>query len=88
MAKIINARFQQKCDIEANWIQKENFVPLNGEIIIYDAETDETILPKERENPVKYPRIKIGDGTTLLSDLPFVIDAIAYSEIDEICKEV
>jgi hypothetical protein len=34
----IYTRAQQKHDIEANWIKAINFIPLEGEIIIYDAD--------------------------------------------------
>ena len=56
----IYTRAQQKHDIEANWIKAINFIPLEGEIIIYDAD----------EN-YSYQRIKIGDGKTKVNDLPF-----------------
>lgn len=69
MAKKINARLQQKHDIEANWKLAVNFIPLVGEIIVYDP--DETH---------SYPRFKLGDGVikdgvvvgTLVNDLPFL----------------
>lgn len=60
MAKIINGRFVQKHDIEANWLKATGFIPLDGEIIVYEA--DETCA---------YPRFKVGDGATNVNDLPF-----------------
>lgn len=54
-----NTRIQLKHDTEANWLKAINFIPKAGEMIIYDA--DDT-------NPV---RIKIGDGTTKVNELPF-----------------
>lgn len=62
MAKTINTRMSQKHDIEANWLKATNFVPLMGEIIIYD---------KDETHP--YPRFKIGDGINNVNVLPFVI---------------
>ena len=56
----IKARFAQKHDVEANWNKATNFIPKAGEIIIYDADVN-----------YSYPRIKVGDGTTKVSDLPF-----------------
>lgn len=38
-----------------------NFVPKQGELIIYEA-----------DNVISYPRIKIGDGVTKVSALPFL----------------
>ena len=58
--KNIYSRIQLKHDTEANWIKAENFIPLIGEIIIYDID----------ENNLK-PRIKIGDGATNVSALEF-----------------
>lgn len=55
-----NTRIALKHDTEANWVKAKNFIPLEGEIIIYDAD----------EN-YSYQRIKIGDGTTKVKDLPF-----------------
>lgn len=52
---MINSRFQQKHDIEANWLKAVNFVPLAGEMIVY------TDLKK----------FKIGDGVNYVNDLPF-----------------
>ena len=51
--KNIKSRIQHKHDTEANWQKAENFVPLIGEIIVYDPDTI-------NENS----RIKIGDGIT------------------------
>ena len=55
--KTLQTRIQLKHDTNANWTTAGNngFIPLAGEIIIYDD----------------LKRIKIGDGTTLLSNLPF-----------------
>lgn len=58
--KNIKSRIQHKHDTEANWQKAENFVPLIGEIIVYDPDTI-------NENS----RIKIGDGITKLSALDF-----------------
>ena len=60
MAKTINTRIQNKHDIEANWNKATGFIPLAGEIIVYD--------PDENYD---YPRFKIGDGTTNVINLPF-----------------
>lgn len=59
--KNINSRVQHKHDTEANWNKATNFIPKAGEIIIYDADLT-----------YNYPRIKIGDGNTLLSTLSFI----------------
>lgn len=71
-------------DFEINWQKSENsgYVPEEGEMVIYCAEVDadgNTIpeateagkLPNNRTTAYVRPRIKIGDGTTAVKDLPF-----------------
>lgn len=73
--KKINGRLVNKHDKESNWQLAVNFTPMAGEVIIYDPD----------EN-VAYARMKIGDGKTLVNDLPFVtVDTISIDEIDAIC---
>lgn len=70
-----NARTIQKHDIEANWNKAPNFIPLCGELIIYDID----------ENYI-YERFKIGDGQTTVINLPFTLDLIledAKAYVDE-----
>lgn len=64
--KHINSRIQQKHDIESNWLKAINFIPKQGELIVYDID--------ENHN---YERIKIGDGITTVSSLPFIDDTKA-----------
>lgn len=59
--KKLKVRVQSKHDTAESWGKATNFKPLAGEIIIYDP--DET-------HPIA--RQKIGDGETLVNDLPFV----------------
>lgn len=51
-------RIQHKHDTTENWNKAENFIPLEGEIIIY---TDVN-------------KIKLGDGETNVNSLPFIDD--------------
>ena len=60
MAKKINTRIIHKHDTEANWNLAENFIPKQGELIIYDA---------DEFHP--YERFKLGDGKTKVNDLLF-----------------
>lgn len=53
--KTFQGRIVQKHDTEANWKKATNFIPLKGEIIIYND----------------LNKIKIGDGTTKVNDLKF-----------------
>ena len=58
-------RLTLKHDIAANWAKAVNFIPLAGEIIIYDGIVEEG-------NYLEVPRLKIGDGKTKLNELPFI----------------
>ena len=58
--KELFTRIQHKHDIETNWIKAVNFIPLAGEIIIYD-----------KDEGHDYTRIKIGDGSTKINELPY-----------------
>ena len=69
----MKARISQLHKTEAEWAKLSNFIPLAGEIIIYDA-----------DNQHRYVRLKIGDGVvqddgtivgTKLKELPFFIDS-------------
>lgn len=71
--KNLNSRIINKHDIEANWIKATNFIPKQGEQIVYDID----------EN-YDYERIKMGDGVTNVNDLPFVVDYFTIEDIDEI----
>jgi hypothetical protein len=77
----ISTRIAQKHDLEVNWItaaDKSSFVPMQGELIIYDIEVDSNgntlDLPPGRSTPYTYERMKIGDGKTVVTNLPFVDD--------------
>lgn len=74
--KKVNTRIQNKHDLEVNWLQATNFIPLPGELIVYDVEVDASgttlALPSGRTTPYTYERFKIGDGINLVKDLPFV----------------
>lgn len=58
-----NIRIVHKHDIEENWLKATNFIPKRGELIIYD-----------KDNNYTYERMKIGDGYTRVSNLPFSND--------------
>lgn len=67
--KQFNTRIINKHDIAANWAKATNFIPKKGELIVYDADTTNT-----------QPRLKIGDGTTTVINLPFVTDITNIGE--------
>lgn len=87
--KKIAGRIVQKHDLEANWLKATNFIPKKGEIVVYDIDENYT-----------YERLKIGDGKTVVSNLPFYlqdeiedigaslaekVELITVDDIDTIC---
>ena len=60
----MKARISQLHKTEAEWNNLPNFVPAQGEFIIFDP-----------DRQYKYARLKVGNGTTSLRKLPFFIDA-------------
>ena len=59
--KLLNGRITLKHDTEENWLKAINFIPKPGEVIIYDPDLN-----------YNYPRIKVGDGSTLVNNLKFI----------------
>ena len=72
------------------------FIPKNGEIIVYDCEVDiagsvleaaktsDGKFPHDREDPIPYTRMKIGDGETAVDQLPFFGGISGTTEITKI----
>lgn len=74
MEKTLQTRIINKHDTEANWKLQTEFIPLVGEVIVYD-----------KDNNYSYERMKIGDGATIVNALPFVNDYITQEQINAIC---
>lgn len=74
--KSLNSRIINKHDIEANWVKATNFIPKQGEMIVYDIDENYT-----------YERFKIGDGITLVSNLPFIKTGLEVSDTEEELEE-
>lgn len=98
--KNLNARIVHKHDLEINWEKATNFIPKQGEIIIYDRETfanglimpntvadgeGNSLLSSGRTTPFTYERFKIGDGIKNVINLPFTVAPITNAEIDDVC---
>ena len=56
-----------KTDLASNWAKAKNFVPPAAAIIVYEYEDSA-------------PKIKIGDGRTLVGDLPFLVNPPSVSQ--------
>lgn len=65
----VHARIQLKNDTESNW-NKSSFIPLPGEVIIYNEDDTHPFF-----------RIKIGNGELTVPELPF-IDANTINGVD------
>ena len=79
-------RIQVKHDIAANWAKAVNFIPLAGELIIYDGIIEKGVY-------IEQPKLKIGDGIHKLADLPFILvennqdkEEVKYEYKDEILE--
>ena len=57
----IKTRIIQKHAQAATWDNAKNFVPLEGELIVFD-----------KDSSTSYPRLKIGDGSKTINELPFI----------------
>ena len=60
--KEIASRIVLKHDTEANWNNASSFIPKQGEVIVYDI-----------DDVYYYERVKIGDGVTTVTNLPFYL---------------
>ena len=72
--KTLKTRIIHKHDVELNWNKATGFVHKQGELIVYDKDSN-----------YDYERVKIGDGATNVNNLPFVISTLTNDEIDAIC---
>lgn len=78
----IKTRIQLKSDTEANWNKagpkegSNGFVPLSGELIVY---TPDATHP--------FSRLKVGDGSTNIVNLPFIDSGTLNGEETEIVKK-
>ena len=69
---MLDVRIKTKHDTTANWNDAHNFIPLDGELIIYDDYTTYTVEEQGQIITKYIPNMKIGDGSTYVQDLPFV----------------
>jgi hypothetical protein len=81
--KNISTRIINKHDLEVNWQANSGFVPFRGELIVYDSELDAEgnllALPEGRTVPYSHERLKIGDGSKSVGELPFIDDTLRLS---------
>lgn len=85
---MVQARIQSKHDTTANWDAAIGFIPLAGEIIIYDDWKTKTWTTEEYGETVTktiyIPGIKIGSGNAYVQDLGFVDEDLRQQLMDHI----
>ena len=76
MSATINSRIQLKRDTTENWNNAIGFIPLPGEVIVYEDYETKTYTVEEYGEIVtktaNIPNIKIGTGNAYVQDLAFV----------------
>lgn len=76
MSSTITPRIQLKRDTTANWDAAVGFIPMRGEVIIYEDYATKTYTVEEYgetvTKTVNIPNIKIGTGNAYVQDLAFV----------------
>jgi len=60
--KTVKERFTVKHEKAEDWAKAKNFIPLSGEICIYEFEGQP-------------PKIKVGNGKDKIEDLPFISES-------------
>ena len=73
----MKARICQLHKTESEWNKLSDFVPLQGELIIFDP---------DRQH--RYARIKIGDGKSKLQSLSFLIDPAIDEFLESRCDKI
>ena len=84
MGATVNARLQLKRESTQYWNEALGFIPLEGELIIYN---DYRTIQKEVDGvmqTIKVPAIKIGDGMAYVQDLPFVNEELREQILNHI----
>ena len=76
MTNSINTRIQLKRDTTEHWNEAIGFIPLPGEVIVYEDYETKTYTVQEYgetvTKTVNIPNIKIGTGNAYVQDLAFV----------------
>lgn len=91
MSATTNARIKMKHDTTENWNNARGFIPMAGEIIVYDDYETKTYTVEEYGEEVTkttlVPNIKIGTGNAYVQDLAFVDENTRNLLLDHIRNE-
>lgn len=74
--QIIKSRVVLKNDTFENWDKAQNFIPLKGEVIVYNSNSQNTPVKIKIGNGVYNPETNQIEGTTV-TELPFITDNLA-----------
>ena len=66
----LDVRLLQKHNTFAYWSANSDFIPLEGEIIVY---TDHKTTTDSEGQIINVPDFKVGDGVTTVGNLPFLV---------------
>ena len=88
MSATVNSRIQLKRDTTANWNNAVGFIPLPGEVIVYEDYETKTYTVQENgrtvTKTVNIPNIKVGTGNAYVQDLAFVDEKTRSLLLDHI----
>ena len=80
MSATANARIKIKHDTTENWNNAIGFIPLAGELIVYDDYETKTYTVEEYgetvTKTVNIPNVKVGTGNAYVQDLAFIDESI------------
>lgn len=80
MSAAINTRIQFKRDTTAHWDAAVGFIPLAGEVIVYEDYDTRTYTVEQNgetiTETVLIPNMKIGTGNAYVQDLAFVDESV------------
>lgn len=80
MSATINTRIQFKRDTTAHWNEAVGFIPMAGEVIVYEDYDTRTYTVEQNgetiTETVLIPNMKIGTGNAYVQDLAFVDESV------------
>lgn len=91
MSTAVDARIKLKHDTTENWNNARGFIPMAGEVIVYDDYETKTYTVEEYGEQVTktalIPNIKIGTGNAYVQDLAFVDEGTRNLLLEHIRNE-
>lgn len=80
MSATVNTRIKIKHDTTEHWNNATGFIPMPGELIVYDDYETKTYEVEEYgetvTKTVNIPNVKVGTGNAYVQDLAFIADDI------------